>query len=122
METAARRISHEDFTGPVQGLQPTGSGISSQVTFKKIKQAVPGFEHFPEQCGKCNERLSHADLLGHHAGTIFIVKGYICPACGHTVGTKVTKTANTSHTPFDWTRLRMPRAGKEGSAREVMLS
>lgn len=92
--------------GPVQVLHRTGAGIEV-LDSEQIK-----LDHFPIICEKCSGLLCHSDLIGLHLGTIFIVKGYRCPACRHTVGQNKRENANKTHVPFNWIRIEMPNKGR----------
>lgn len=107
MQTA---VVYQKNTGHVQVLHRTGAGIDES-NADQINAAA-GLPSFPVSCGSCYGPLSHEDLIGLYQGTIFTVKGYRCPACGHAVGVNRRKNANRSHIPFNWKRIDMPNKGR----------
>jgi hypothetical protein len=101
----------ENFTGPVQTLQRTGTGKKGSNS-----EQIKPFDHFPEVCSGCGKPLAHADMIGIYQGTVFLIKGYHCSVCDHREGWKPGKTFIVSLFSFDWHRLNIPRSGKYNSS------
>lgn len=107
METT---VAYQKNTGPVQVLQGTGAGIS-ELNPEQINSAGK-LDHFPVTCDRCGQPLVFSDLVGKHEGSVFVVKGYRCPACRHKVGTSRIKNANRSYIPFDWKLISISGCGR----------
>lgn len=99
--------------GPTQVLNSTGPGKNESQP-EHINSAL---RKFPETCDACGEPLRHEDLIGNYGHSVFNVRGYSCPACGHKVGKVFYKNRRDSTVPFEWTRLHIPRCGKSESTR-----
>lgn len=108
-------IAIQKNAGPVQVLQGTGAG-TGVLNAEQINAAVK-FDRFPDSCSECGSPLSHEDLIGKFHGTIFKVKGYICPTCGHKVGKIHQKNFRTSTVRFNWKRLDTARTGTTTAGR-----
>lgn len=107
----AEQITMRNAAGTIQVLNRTETGTVIE-THNQKKQAVK-FHRFPDRCPACFEPLHHEDLIGKYRGTVFHVKGFICPACRYKQGKIHQKYFKDSVFRFDWRRLEIPRnAGK----------
>ena len=104
-------IAIQKNAGPIEEFIFQGIG-TDELKSEEIKDGI--LQKFPESCGACGSPLAHGDLIGQYRGTFFVVKGYICPACGHKVGKIHMKNCRNSVVRFDWTRLEIPLSGKDG--------
>jgi hypothetical protein len=58
------------------------------------------------RCDRCETVLGLQDLRGFYSGTMFHIRGYLCPACGcHTCDT----TIKGGNVQFDWRRMPVSR-------------
>lgn len=107
----AETITMRNDTGSTSGFQGMNTGTCT-VSSEQKKQAVE-FHRFPDSCPACFAQLHHEDLIGRYKGTVFHVKGFICPACRYSVGKIHHKNFRDSTVRFDWKRIDVPRmAGK----------
>ena len=72
---------------------------------------------FPETCDACGNQLMHKDLIGKYSHSVFEVRGYTCPDCGHKVGKVFYKNCRDSTVPFDWKKIQIPMCGKSEAIR-----
>lgn len=99
--------------GSIQVLQLRDTGKNESQS-EYINSAL---KKFPETCDACGKPLRHEDLIGTYGHSVFNIKGYSCPACGHKVGKVFYKNCRDSVVPFEWTRLHIPWCGKSESTR-----
>lgn len=58
------------------------------------------------RCDSCGEVIGLDNLQGYYAGTLFQVKGYLCPACHYI---SVRPAVDRGTVPFSWRRLPVSR-------------
>lgn len=68
-------------------------------------ETVP-FANGGHRCDQCETVLCLDDLRGYYNGTVFHVRGYQCPGCGHLSCEMSVKSGNL---PFDWRRMPVSR-------------